>query len=255
MAALISANVHLLLAFLPPVLWLLFYLREDKHPEPKLLLVLTFVGGMASALLAMVIEVLILGGGGIAQGSIGLHSSPFIFFLVIGLVEEYVKYLPVRFFVISRKEFDEPIDGMIYMMTAALGFASLENALFSFPFFFSVLENAISVLPLTNENVILSLDVATNRFLGANLLHALASGIVGFFLARRWFHPHRHHFIALGIILATLLHAGFNYLILVREALSQGIFFLILLLSIMAVIVFIDFERLKNQKITDKTTT
>ena len=27
MAALISANVHLLLAFLPPVLWLLFYLR------------------------------------------------------------------------------------------------------------------------------------------------------------------------------------------------------------------------------------
>lgn len=253
MAALISANLHLLLAFIPPVLWLLFYLREDRHPEPKLLIILALVGGMAPAFLAMLAELLALGHEGVFAGIFSLDSSPLIFFLIIAFIEEYVKYLPVKFLVTSRKEFDEPVDGMIYMMTAALGFAALENALFAFPFFFSMAENVISILPLTQESLFMSLDVATNRFLGANLLHALSSGIVGFFLARAWFHPHRHHFVGLGIVLATILHAVFNYFILVREVIPQGTFYIIMLLAVMAVMVFIDFERLKKQKVIDKT--
>lgn len=248
MAAIISANLNIVLAFLPPVLWLLFYLREDRHPEPKLLLILTFVGGMASALLAMAAELFILGRDGLAVGILGIASTPFLFFLVIGLMEEYAKYLPVKFLVVKRPDFDEPVDAMIYMMTAALGFAALENALFIFPFFFTTVEDVFSVMPLSQENVLLGLDVAANRFLGANLLHALSSGLVGFFLARAWFHPRRHHFVGLGIIVASLLHAAFNYLILVREALPQGTFYLILLLSLMAVMVFINFERLKKAK-------
>lgn len=252
-AAIISANINLILAFLPPILWLLFYLREDRHPEPKLLLILTFVGGMASAFLAMVAELLLLGREGLVFGVFGIAQTPFFFFLVIGFVEEYAKYLPVKFLVINKKEFDEPVDGMIYMMTAALGFAAVENALFAFPFFFSMVEDVLHVLPLTSENILLSLDVTANRFLGANLLHALSSGIVGFFLARRWFHPHRYHFVGLGIIVASLLHAGFNYLILTREVLTQGTFYIILLLSMMAVMVLVDFERLKNQKLKDKS--
>ena len=250
MAALISANLNIFLAFIPPVLWLLFYLREDRHPEPKLLLLLTFAGGMASAFLAMAAELFVLGKNGIAMGLVGMATTPFLFFLVIGLVEEYAKYLPVKFLVVNKSDFDEPVDAMIYMMTAALGFAAMENALFILPFFFGVVQDIISVLPLTQENLLLSLDVTANRFLGANLLHALSSGIVGFFLARAWFHPRRHHFVAIGILTATLLHALFNYLILTREVLAQGTFYIILLLSVMAVMVFIDFERLKKAKTT-----
>lgn len=241
MAALIATNTtYVLLTFLPPILWLLFYLREDRHPEPKLLLILAFVGGMASALVALLAECAwVFVASGSCQGGIHPDLSPLILFLGIALIEEYVKYLPIKFLVIRRPDFDEPVDGMIYMMTAALGFAALENMLFIFPLF--------------QESVFSGIEVAANRFLGANLLHALSSGIVGFFLARAWFHPHRHHFVALGIVLATLLHAGFNYLILVRETLAQGTFYIILLLSTMAVMVLIDFERLKNQKLKDKT--
>ncbi|TSD03009.1 MAG: hypothetical protein Greene071436_358 [Parcubacteria group bacterium Greene0714_36] len=58
-AALIGTNTgYLLLAFLPPIFWLLFYLREDRHPEPKRLLIATFLGGMASAGLAVVLEII-----------------------------------------------------------------------------------------------------------------------------------------------------------------------------------------------------
>lgn len=241
MAAIIATNAtYLLLTFLPPILWLAFYLREDRHPEPKLLIVLAFVGGMASALLALLAECgFVFLTSGSCQGGIGPGLNPLVLFLGIAFIEEYAKYLPVKFLIIKRPDFDEPVDGMIYMMTAALGFAALENVLFIFPLF--------------QESVFAGLEVAANRFLGANLLHALSSGIVGFFLARRWFHPHRHHFIALGIILAALLHAGFNYLILTKEALPQGTFYIILLLSLMAVMIFIDFERLKRQKVIDKT--
>lgn len=235
LAAILGSNLgFLLLTFLPPILWLLFYLREDRHPEPKLLLLLTFVGGMAAALLALLAECLfVVSLSGSCRTGIDPAISPLILFLVISLIEEYVKYLPVKFLVIRRPDFDEPVDGMIYMMTAAMGFAALENVLF--------------VLPIFAENLPASLEIAANRFLGANLLHALSSGIVGFFLARAWFHPHRHHFIALGIIIAALLHTAFNYLILIREEVWQGSFYIILLLATMAVMVFIDFERLKKR--------
>lgn len=250
-AALISANLsHLLLAFLPPVLWLFFYLREDRHPEPKSLLLLSFVGGMLTAIIAVFAEclwaVIVTGASCTDLNSTGVN--PLWIFIGISFIEEYAKYLPVKLLIHKRKDFDEPVDAMVYMMTAALGFASLENAVFSFKIFYGTMENPLALLPLSQTGFLAGLDMAVNRFVGANLLHALSSGIVGFFLARAWFSPNRHHFVALGIILASLLHTGFNYLILIRETFSQATFYVILLLATMAVMVFIDFERLKQKK-------
>lgn len=235
-AAIIGTNTsYIIFAFLPPILWLLFYLREDQHPEPKRLILLAFVGGMASAVLAVVVELALIGRQGLISLDQNILQNALIIFLVIGLAEEYLKYLAVKFCILQRRDFDEPVDAMIYMMTAALGFAALENALFIFP--------------LLHQNIFTGLEVTANRFLGANLLHALSSGIVGFFLARAWFLPRRRHFVALGIVIATLLHALFNSLILVREDMAQGTLYLILLLAIMAVMVFVDFERLKRREL------
>ena len=234
LAAIIGANTgYLLLAFLPPVLWLLFYLREDRHPEPKRLLLATFIGGVAHAVIAVVAEIAILGQSGLLIFDGRAIPMALMAFLVIALIEEYVKYLPVKFLIEKRGEFDEPVDAMIYMMTAALGFAALENALF--------------LLPILHTSVPAGIAVTVNRFLGANLLHALSSGIVGFFLSRAWFHPHRRHFIALGIVAASVLHALFNTLILIREDVAQGTWYLILLLGVMSMMVLIDFERLKKK--------
>lgn len=235
-ASVIGINVtYLALTFLPPILWLLFYLREDRHPEPKLLLVLTFFGGMASVLFAVIAECVFVQGftGATCRNGIDYeHTSMFALFLGIAFIEEYAKYLAVKFLVLRSRDFDEPVDAMIYLITAALGFAAVENAIF--------------IVPVLRESISAGLEITTNRFLGANLLHALSSGIVGFFLARAWFSPRRHHFIALGIIIASLLHASFNYLILIRGNVSQGVSYLFLLLSVMAIMVFIEFERLKR---------
>lgn len=239
-AAIVATNLsYVLLAFLPPVLWLFFYLREDRHPEPKLMLAVAFAGGMLSAFLALAAEcawVSLISGS--CSGGINPEISPLLMFGAIALIEEYVKYLPVRFFIEKRAAFDEPIDAMIYMMTSAMGFAALENVLF--------------VFPIVRDNLFTGLEITANRFLGANLLHALSSGIIGFFLARAFFSPHRHHFVALGILLATVFHTLFNYLILIREVISQGTFYIILLLTTMGIMVLVDFEKLKKDGVEAK---
>ena len=59
------------------------------------------------------------------------------FFLWAALVEEVVKFMAIRFMILNDPEFDEPVDAMIYMITASLGFAAIENILFiSFQFVF-----------------------------------------------------------------------------------------------------------------------
>ena len=245
MAALISAYAgYIFISFLPPLLWLLFYLREDrKHPEPKRLLVAVFFGGIAAALLSIVVELFLLGDIRRAKGGVLTDLFPEIFgnvlmiFLVVAVVEEYLKYLSVKALIVGRPEFDEPIDAMIYMMTAALGFAAIENVLFG--------------LPLFQTDFASGVTLAANRFIGANLLHALSSGIVGYFLAHSYFRPHRRHFILIGVLLASVLHAFFNYFIIIREATPQAVNLLIFLLFMMAFVVFVEFERLKRDNPAD----
>jgi RsiW-degrading membrane proteinase PrsW (M82 family) len=239
MAAIISIySGYIARSFLPPFIWLLFYLHEDRHPEPKRLLVLTFVAGIVVAFAAVALELGLFGTPPVFSGLVhrlfpGILTVPLVIFSGVSLIEEYLKYAAVKVVVFRRPEFDEPIDAMIYMMTSALGFAAIENALF--------------LLPVFHESIFAGLEITTGRFLGANLLHALTSGIVGFFLARAWFHPKRTHFIAIGITLAALLHTGFNYFILEQDSLPQATLYLVLLLSFMAIMVLIDFERLKKK--------
>lgn len=241
-AVIIGTNItYVLLTFLPPLVWLLFYLREDGHPEPKHLLLLAFLGGVLSAIPAIGAEVLVIGRDayghaiGIFANTFSLQNNVFGFFLIIALIEEFVKYLPVRLLLLRRPDFNEPVDAMIYMMTSALGFAAIENYLFVSDIF-------------RNFGWAAGFEVSANRFLGANLLHALSSGIVGFFLARAFFLPYRRHFVAFGIAVAAVLHALFNYLILTKEVAPQGTLYIALLLIVMAVMVFIDFERLKKEQ-------
>lgn len=240
MAAVISAHIgYLLLTFIPPVVWLLFYLREDRHPEPKLLILLAFAGGMGAAVAAVVAEcmfVQVITGSNCRAGIMnGVH--PLLLFGGIALIEEYFKYAAIKFLILRRPAFDEPIDAMIYLMTSAMGFAALENALF--------------LIPIFRESTFAGLEIAANRFLGANLLHALSSGIVGFFLARAWWHRERHHMVLLGVLIASVLHTLFNYLIMQQGVISQGTFFLFMLLAVMTIVVLIDFQHLKRERQED----
>jgi RsiW-degrading membrane proteinase PrsW (M82 family) len=133
----------LLLPMVPGVIWLWIFYRTDWYePEPKRLVLATFGLGVLSILPAF---------GGeraaalfypflehierAAQSGNGNAAAWPMFvgcFLVIGPCEEVAKFLAVRLFVYRHREFNEPLDGIIYAAAAALGFASLENVLYVF---------------------------------------------------------------------------------------------------------------------------
>ncbi len=235
LALFLASNAGFLaLTFLPPVVWLLFYLREDDHPEPKHLIITAFAGGMLIALPTAALQYYAITELGYSLREL-TELYPFALFLFMAFAEEYAKYFVVQNLIAVRKEFDEPIDAMIYLMSAAMGFAALENALFSFP--------------ILRGEFFAGLELIAGRFLGANLLHVLASGVFGYFIARAYLSPWRRAIIAGGLIIATLLHTAFNYLILIRETLTQGAWYLVLFFMVLAVIVFAEFERLRRKRV------
>lgn len=234
MAQVVSNPVAGLLAFAGGLLaagvWLWFWLHEDPHPEPKRILFLTFVAGVLAVPIALILEEIIYGAG-IALGfwSRALPSF-FLLFLWAG-VEEVLKYGAAYWAALRKPFFDEPIDAPVYLITAALGFAALENVFMLFNVF---------------QHEFISGFVAIHlRFVGATLLHILTSAIVGFSIAYSFFHPeHRLRNVLWGIFFATLLHTSFNFFILIGGGSSLLYIFSVVWLG--GMILILSFEKLKK---------
>jgi protease PrsW len=149
-------------------------------------------------------------------------------------VEESIKLYAVKLMILHNPEFDEPIDAMIYMMAAALGFAAIENVLI--------------VFQTTPDGVAVTINTLILRFIGATLLHALASGLLGYFLAVSWFFQHhRKKLMVIGLLLATVFHFAFNITIFAFEGQITALLYTTALLLAMAFLVSILFDRLKDR--------
>ena len=122
--------IILVLAFAPGIFWLWLIYRADRYrPEPRFLVVRTFLWGMAVAIPIAILEgFLYPSPGGLPdRGELSLGTIAYVAFVVAGLTEELGKFLVVRRTMFKSRFFDEPIDGIVYPAAAALGFASLEN--------------------------------------------------------------------------------------------------------------------------------
>lgn len=243
------------LGLAPSIIWLLFYLRKDVHPESNKMIVKIFFYGMLAAIIAAGIEI------GISLTLTMLapelpHIFPIAFFIVshfiiIALVEELSKFLIVKEKAIKDPEFDEPMDAMLYMIITALGFAALENLLVLFP---------ETNFPILKE----ALAISVFRFIGATFLHALSSGALGYFLALSIFEPKKRiKLISLGVTLATVLHGFFNIFIIgiEKSIINENQPLLIALIAALAILliglsffVSFGFRKLKKLASVCKTT-
>ena len=222
------------LAFLggiiPSLLWLWFWLKEDKkNPEPKGFLTIIFIMGMVGVICVLPIQKFI-------QTHIGSPESQLVLW---ASTEEIIKYLAVLLVLYRTSYIDEPIDWPIYMITAALGFAALENVFFL-------------IKPLEMGQNTVGLLTGQFRFLGSTLLHAVSSGILGIALGislhieglkRKWY-------LIVGLILAIALHSVFNFFIIKIKA-DDGNYFLELLkvfgfLWVVTIIIMLLFEKVRR---------
>lgn len=214
------------------LIWLWFWLREDPHHEPRRALFLAFGAGAVSVFAALVLEessyYFGLNLGWWARG-----APSFLLFLIWAGIEEFLKYGAAFWAALRKDVFDEPVDAPVYLITSALGFAAFENVLMLFGLF--------------QGETVSGLAAAHLRFVGATLLHVLASSVVGLSIAFDFFHKHHRWRNALGgLILATLLHAVFNFFILKGGA--QGLIYVFSVVWLGIIVVILSFEKIKKIK-------
>ncbi len=228
----VTNYLNIILAFviaaIPALIWLLFFIREDMHPEPKRMLALTFLMGILSSIPVLFLELVFQ-----KIAVTPLHS--FLLFIIgIAIIEEIFKFLAAYLVNEKSRYFDEPVDAMIYMITAALGFATIEN--------FFVVKNSLDVVTL--KTIFDMLNAVSLRFIGATLLHALASGIVGYSWALSFFKKSKNA-IWIGLLIAVAVHAIFNFFVVQFQ--TTDIFYPTFFLVFIAFWVLTDFEKLKRK--------
>lgn len=210
---------------LPAVLWLFFWLKEDRlHPEPKRLVFLSFVLGMAAVPLVVPLEQL-------THNLIG--TGIFIIF-IWALIEELFKYVAAYLSGLHSKALDEPIDAMIYMISAALGFAALENVLFL-------------IDPLMAGDIFLGVVAGNVRFIGASLLHTISSSAIGLAIALSFYKSLKVKILyrIIGVGIAVFLHALFNLFILDSTS-NSGIFTVFFFVWLAVILLILFFEKVKR---------
>ncbi|MBV8491163.1 MAG: PrsW family intramembrane metalloprotease, partial [Candidatus Eremiobacteraeota bacterium] len=174
--------------------------------EPVSLLIITFVLGGILAIVAAFVE-----------PALPAHAGTFtvfVYFLFgVGLIEEIAKFIAVRVWVYRSFHFDEAMDGVIFGITAALGFATVENLFYVFQY-----GGTIGIFRAF-------VSVPGHAFYGAMMGYYLGEAKV----QKKWW------LALVGLALATALHGLFDTLsqlsgiwgLLALPALTWAIYFFI----------------------------
>ena len=153
------------------------------------------------------------------------------------LKEEVVKFAAAYLAIGKSRIARNPVDLMIYLIVAALGFATLENIGSFVAFWLTTRGTGMAGSTVAGFAEALSL-----RFVGATLLHSLASGVVGYYWALGMLRHKAARYLIIGIAIAAVLHTFFNLLILNYGNVAYALVFLTLL----GFFVLNDFEKLKT---------
>jgi len=170
-----------------------FYVRDKYEKEPSLLLFCVFAGGFLS-----VGPVVIFGHLIHSLLNLFIHPEWLIYailenFIVIALVEEGFKFLVVMRLAYRHPAFNEPYDGMMYAITASLGFAALENILY-------VLNGGMMV---GLARMVLSVPA-----------HALFGAFMGYYAGKAKFDAlRRSYYFHLALFVPIILHGLYNFLL------------------------------------------
>jgi RsiW-degrading membrane proteinase PrsW (M82 family) len=196
-----------------PSLFLLtfFYLKDRYEREPLQHILMAFGLGLYAMIAAS-------GMAGTAETWVprewlvmgGEPAKLFDAFVLSGLVEELAKWVVLVAAVYHWDEFDEPLDGVVYGVAVALGFATLENFLFV---------------------ARLGLEVAWMRAVFAVPAHALFGATMGYYAGRAKFDRGGKLWRdrAFCLLLPAVFHGCYNYAL--RRGMGAHVWIVITLLS------------------------
>ena len=222
--------IAMLSGVIPAMIWLWFWLKEEdhNHPEPRGLIFIACLIGAITVIFA-----------------IGLQrfTEPYLLNEAVKLtvwagIEEILKFLAVAIIIFQTNQVDEPIDFPMYFIAVAIGFAALENVLF--------LLNPIAV-----EGTVVGVLTGNLRFLGSNLVHVLASALIGSAFGLTFYKTKfiRFFYVFFAILGAIALHTIFNFFI-IRGGGDNflRVFGFIWIVAIISILIFEKLKRMGCEK-------
>ncbi|TYB79813.1 PrsW family intramembrane metalloprotease [Bizionia myxarmorum] len=187
--------MNLFLVAIAPVCIIIFYIYfKDKYEkEPILLLIYSFLfGAFASVLLTTILYFLfdyyfLLEKASVFQQFIRA-------FFIVGFIEEFSKYIIVRYYAQTKEEFNEPFDGIVYAVMVSMGFAATENIIY-------VLEGGY--------------EVAVLRAFTAVPAHATFGILMGYYMGKAKFSKNKRLLNLVGLLLAILFHGAYDFFLFI----------------------------------------
>ena len=223
----------LLIALIPPLFFLIYiYRQDDIESEPRGMIAGLIGLGALSAIPAVLLEL----GGSYILYQLGLPEESLIYlllenFLVVGVSEEICKYTAGRLTTWKSPEFNYRFDGIVYMVSSAIGFAALENVLYVFEYgFHTGVMRAILSIPLhTICGMFLGYYYGEGKYL---LMHGDKTG------SRNAFWK--------GLFIAVMIHGAYDFL-----ASLESITALVLFVVLVIVVDIVAFRFMKNAEKAD----
>lgn len=185
----------LLVAIAPTTIIILYIYFKDKYEkEPKGLLLFNFLLG---AIVSIIITTILYY---VFDIVLPLPNNTSIFqqfvkaFFVVGLTEEFSKYIIVRYFAQPNKAFNEPFDGIVYAVMVSMGFAATENV-------FYVLEGGY--------------QTALIRAFTAVPAHATFGILMGYYMGKAKFSNNKIALNIFGLLLAIIFHGAYDFFLFI----------------------------------------
>jgi protease PrsW len=203
----VSVDVEAALAaFVPALIWLAVVYSKDKYErEPKVLIAWLFVASIVAVVVAVLIE----------QGvrpdlSASARGIVIVSALGVGLIEEGSKFGLTFLLTRRSRNLNEPVDGMIYASTVALGFAAIETTMYIIRIYHRV--ELLGFSPQVAFHVAFHQVAPVRAFTGA-LGHMSWAGIVGYAYGNHVAGTGSRRDIGTMLLLAAVLHAAYDGLL------------------------------------------
>jgi protease PrsW len=180
----------LALALAPGAAIALYIYLKDKHErEPLGLLMISFLYGILSTAVTLIlsypVNVFFL-----TREDDVVEQFANAFFKV-AFVEEFSKFVFIRFILFNNKNFNEPFDGIVYAVMVSMGFATLENIIYVFEYGYTT---------------------GFLRMFTAVPAHATFAVLMGFFLGKAKFsHRNQLYLSFAALITPTIFHGAYDY--------------------------------------------
>ncbi len=183
------------------------YVRDKYEREPLGRVLLVFFVSFLTVIPAAIAESILLAGQ--LPGLIGVAIASWA---VIGLSEEFFKYVAVRWLAVRHPSFNEVYDGILYAVAASLGFATIENLVY--------------VFAAAAEGGGAGMWVAVLRALFSVPAHALWGVMMGYYigLARFADDPaQKRPLVIKGVAIAVFWHGLYDFFAFGIESVDGGV--------------------------------